>query len=72
VDRADRRAATGRKASRIASRLASSCANVNEFLWKQLWQATVFTFARSTALPSKRQTQSPFRSWHFAALASIA
>ena len=33
VDRADRRAATVRKASRIACSLASSCANVNEFRW---------------------------------------
>jgi len=33
VDRADRRAVTVRKASRIACSLASSCANVNEFLW---------------------------------------
>ena len=33
MDRADRRAATVRKASRVACSLASSCANVNEFLW---------------------------------------
>ena len=33
MDRADRRAATVRKASRIACSLASSRANVNEFLW---------------------------------------
>ena len=32
MDRADRSAATVRKASRIACRMASSCANVNDFL----------------------------------------